>query len=558
MRPVVRRALRVCLIATALFGSVDTRARPGGGSSFSRSSSSSSHSSSSGFRSSGSSYRSSSHGSSRSSSGSSGGSSYVPETSYRGASGKARALLWQPGGSSLYGASPERPESTRVTGSNETEVLVGVFGFLGLVGFFVVLMVVLAGWLLTRALRRPSGWSTHAVAAPPPPPARPVRRELEAIRGLDPDFSGVLFEDFLYALYTEAHVARGSGRLGNFAPYLRPEARAALERIGARPVGTVVVGAMRFVACSVDRSAGTSVSVEFEANYTESPPGAAAQSYYAAERWTLGRGAQARSRPPERARVFSCPSCGAPLDRIVGSACQYCGQVVDTGAFDWVVTHIEVQQREPRPPMLTGGGEEAGTQLPTVFDPGVTQALGELGARDPSFDRERLLARVGLVFQTLQGAWSSLQWEHARPFLSDNLWQAQSYWLSAYRQSGLRNVTERARITGLELVRAGSDRFYDAVTVRLYATGLDYTVRDADGAVVGGNRQTERPYSEYWTLIRALGCKGPARAEPVCPSCGAPLSITMAAACKHCGVKVNSGAFDWVLSRIEQDEAYAG
>jgi hypothetical protein len=32
----------------------------------------------------------------------------------------------------------------------------------------------------------------------------------------------------------------------------------------------------------------------------------------------------------------------------------------------------------------------------------------------------------------------------------------------------------------------------------------------------------------------------------------------MAGSCEHCNAKVTSGEFDWVLSRIEQDEAYAG
>jgi len=32
----------------------------------------------------------------------------------------------------------------------------------------------------------------------------------------------------------------------------------------------------------------------------------------------------------------------------------------------------------------------------------------------------------------------------------------------------------------------------------------------------------------------------------------------MAGICGYCQAKVNSGAFDWVLSRIEQDDAYTG
>ncbi len=30
----------------------------------------------------------------------------------------------------------------------------------------------------------------------------------------------------------------------------------------------------------------------------------------------------------------------------------------------------------------------------------------------------------------------------------------------------------------------------------------------------------------------------------------------MAGICDYCGAKITSGDFDWVLSRIEQDEAY--
>ena len=43
-----------------------------------------------------------------------------------------------------------------------------------------------------------------------------------------------------------------------------------------------------------------------------------------------------------------------------------------------------------------------------------------------------------------------------------------------------------------------------------------------------------------------------------CPNCGAPLKVSMAGICEYCGGKVTSGNFDWVLSRIQQDEAYGG
>ena len=104
-----------------------------------------------------------------------------------------------------------------------------------------------------------------------------------------------------------------------------------------------------------------------------------------------------------------------------------------------------------------------------------------------------------------------------------------------------------------------SDRFFDALTVRLFATSLDYTITDGEPPrVVAGSRQKQRRYSEYWTLIRSAGKTGAARADANCPSCGAPLRIEMAGHCAYCRAKVTSGEFDWVLSRIEQDDVYDG
>ncbi len=52
---------------------------------------------------------------------------------------------------------------------------------------------------------------------------------------------------------------------------------------------------------------------------------------------------------------------------------------------------------------------------------------------------------------------------------------------------------------------------------------------------------------------------GPAAGQGRCPNCGAPIgSIDVAGKCRSCNAKVTRGDFDWVLSRIEQDEVYQG
>ena len=110
-------------------------------------------------------------------------------------------------------------------------------------------------------------------------------------------------------------------------------------------------------------------------------------------------------------------------------------------------------------------------------------------------------------------AWSNRQWERVRPYVSDSLFQTQLYWMEAYKQAGLRNVTQNARITRMELARVVGDKYYHAITVRMFATGLDYTVQDSDGQLVGGSKSRERQYTEYWTLIRGARRQGQAAAR---------------------------------------------
>ena len=484
----------------------------------------------------------------------------MPTFSYCAVNANARTDVlrtWQPGTVGPYGPGPARPAELPV--AEPGDMALGATILLVL-GFFSLATPVglLGGLVLYLRKRRGTGWTTAAaghVQQPTQPPGA-LRRALSVIRTWDADFSVAIFEDFAYALYAEAHTARGAGALDRFAPYLGASARGSLNALGRKPVTAIVVGAMRYVGFEPNGAGGQRVEVlvEFEACYTE----AQSQSYYTMERWRFVRGRSARSRSPDKARVFHCPNCGAPLDRIMGGSCGYCNTVVDGGAFDWTVEAIEVCERNAVPPVLTGTAEEVGTNLPTVFDPELAAKSAALRARDPSLDQNNLFARVQHIFATMQTAWSSLAWEGARPYLSDGLFETNAYWMTAYREQGLRNVTQNARITGLELVRVDSDRWFDAVTVRLHATGLDYTIRDTDGAVVGGHPQRERAYSEYWTLVRGTSRQGPSKAEPVCPNCGAGMNVSMAALCTHCGVKVNSGAFDWVLSRIEQDEVYSG
>jgi hypothetical protein len=144
-----------------------------------------------------------------------------------------------------------------------------------------------------------------------------------------------------------------------------------------------------------------------------------------------------------------------------------------------------------------------------------------------------------------------------RPWETEAVFQQHRFWLEEYRRQKLRNVLDRITLQRVDVCKVDDDPHYDVVTARMTASMIDCTV-DAQQKVVAGDARTPRAFTEYWTFVRRLDAKGASTSTAQCPSCGAPLAISQAGVCDSCGSKVTTGKFDWVLSRIEQDEEYAG
>ena len=387
------------------------------------------------------------------------------------------------------------------------------------------------------------------------------QREFNQLRRFDPNFSEIIFTDFCYALYGRGHDARGRGPkdLDLLSPYLSDQARASLQQLNPphlKAVEGIIVGAMQVTEVQGLATPVVSVSIEFDANYTEVTD--RQMSYYVRERWMLERKRDVLSPTPEQATALHCPRCGAALQKDTVGACAFCGTKIESGEFQWYVRSINTLHREAKGPLLTSDVPEVGTNYPTITQPNFPAVRTAFEQNNPSFSWADFQARARLIFNELQAAWSMLNWERARPHETDSIFQMHRYWIDAYQRQGLRNALDKCQLTAMQPVKIKMDAFYNAITLRIFAEGYDYTV-DKNGRVVAGSNKNLRRWSEYWTFIRNSKAKpGPARADLNCPNCGAPLKINATGICEFCGGKVTSGGFDWVLSKIEQDESYAG
>ena len=262
------------------------------------------------------------------------------------------------------------------------------------------------------------------------------------------------------------------------------------------------------------------------------------------ERWTFRRAAMART-PLIGVIAMKCPACGAELRLGLDGVCAHCKASVTNGTVDWVVADVESAAFVGYSP-----DSSLGTAAATVDD-----GIAALHSTDKEFSIEVFEARARSAFLALQDAWCKRSLDTGRAFMSPGAYFSWSAQLETMASEGRRNVLEQFEVRRNTPVRVVHGRVFDDLTVRITAAAADYDV-DQSGKVVFGDRSV-RPFQEDWTFQRSVGVATsgkPGTLENTCPSCGAPLSLTQIGECRFCKAAVTSGKFDWVVSRIDQED----
>lgn len=262
------------------------------------------------------------------------------------------------------------------------------------------------------------------------------------------------------------------------------------------------------------------------------------------ECWTFVRAAAARTPQSGGVTASCCPACGAELSLSLDGTCTHCRASVTNGSVDWVVADVRAAPFE---------GYRSDS-LYAVAAPTFMEGIANLRAADPAFDLNAFRNRVRTAFMTLQDAWCRQDLEAGRVFLSPGAYFAWRAQLETLAAEGRRNVMENLQVTDVSLSRVVHGRVFDDLTVRVSAESADYEV-DKQGRIVFGDRSV-RPFTEEWTFQRSVGVatsNKPGTLENTCPSCGAPVVLTQIGQCRYCKAAVTSGRFDWVVSRIEQE-----
>jgi predicted lipid-binding transport protein (Tim44 family) len=213
---------------------------------------------------------------------------------------------------------------------------------------------------------------------------------------------------------------------------------------------------------------------------------------------------------------------------------------------------------------VTMGGASADTPPPpppppVPRDPEVDAALARIRERDPAFDEDGFLNGVAASFNLVQRAWCEQLPAESRKVMADGIWLRHRTQIEEMAAAGKRNVLEDLHIGRSEIIGCVTDADSDSITVRIHAYSRDYDVAQDSGEIVRGDRVV-RLWTEDWTFTRSSSAttKAGSGTRQNCPNCGAPLDLDAAGTCAYCQQLVMAGAYDWVLSRIEQVYATAG
>ena len=429
------------------------------------------------------------------------------------------------------------------------------------------LILLFVGFLLVRWWMENGGQSRVVHRTDEPVRHVPVARPVPGLGQLlqeDQGFSRPVFDDFVQLVAARAHAAidgKGDG-WAVLAPFVSDTGRAELEAAhpGVDAVDELVVGGLHLERINA-RGAYSVAMVKLDTTRLERRSGGSAVRMYVELRLVFRRSRQAQSLSPEATRSLGCPSCGAPVETTAMGACTHCGASITSGQLQWQLQSVKLLQRRGITPPQVGfwqGGDEPSVHLPSLVDSAVAANLRRFRAAHPEFAPDGFETRVRHVYFELQRAWSDGRWDEARPYVTDRMYQSLRFWVERYTREGLRNQLTDVRLHRIQLVRVHSDAWYEAITVRLWGSMKDAVI-DRQGNVIGGNDRVDRGFSEYWTFLRTQGQAMPTKEQGRCPSCGAPLdNIGETGVCGYCDAKVTSGQYDWVLSRIDQVEAYRG
>lgn len=181
--------------------------------------------------------------------------------------------------------------------------------------------------------------------------------------------------------------------------------------------------------------------------------------------------------------------------------------------------------------------------------------MSEYTSLDPDFDPRAFTEKLSNLYVKMQNGWTDKDIDPLRPYFTDAMFTQMERQLNAYKTKGYTNYVERIAV--LSVVPRGFKQSggEDHIYVELQARIVDYTLEDATGKLISGDKSREKFMTYEWDLSRASGETTQEETgeeqRSICPACGAPLDINASARCPYCDTVITRQQKDWALCAIK-------
>ena len=269
------------------------------------------------------------------------------------------------------------------------------------------------------------------------------------------------------------------------------------------------------------------------------------------EVWTFlrRRGAKTNTDPNKNGLIEgNCPNCGGAIELNQNANCQYCGALLRSGQYDWVLAEI-TQECEWQPGRQTS-------------PPGLQALLGQ----DGGFNVQALEDRASVIFWRLATAERLANTKPLAKAALPQLLQRYESELRSHRDpNGTRTwygdravgsvdtlgfllaVSPSPGTPGEGRGEGSSGEPFDLALLEVRWSGTRFTI-DRSGQI---HRHEQSAVSHLLLILaRKPGVKSDtdkAIASAHCPTCGAPESNSASGVCDFCGATLNDGSQTWAL-----------
>ncbi len=144
-------------------------------------------------------------------------------------------------------------------------------------------------------------------------------------------------------------------------------------------------------------------------------------------------------------------------------------------------------------------------QQPAAVEWDLDKGLRQIKSMDPLFGEDKFKDQAMDYFFKIQGAWVDRDMSTVRHLLTGEMFGLLQEDAYKMRNEGQINRLENIAVREVDITEAWQESGQDYISIKVYATLLDYTVDERTGEITSGSKVEPVKFEEYWTFTRPIG-----------------------------------------------------